>query len=410
MRKTAILGAGAGLYFGLPYLAWQWANLGVLRRGSGGRAEVGLTFDDGPDPRGTPRVLDALDAAGAKATFFLLGEQALAHPRLAREIARRGHEIGCHGFRHRHAYLRAPWEIAPDIRQGVAAIERTTGLRPRLFRPAHGAYTLATPRALRAAGLIPVHWTVEAHDWSAGFTPERVRRRILDAVEPGAILVLHDGGPGAENAARALPDLLAALADRGYAVVPAGALAGPQTGDLRDAALRLWQGAEGLFERAIALDDFTRGHALEVLRLARTRYEGPPLTLPDGSAFGPGEAAGEIHLHSARMQAAVRDHPVAALRRARRSMRTLAEAAREHPKYRDLRLFYGIHLRPDVFTSLGFGVAEFPDKRPYLAAYMRFLRALHGAPPLPAGCQPMLLWIDRATLLERYAGSPRSGG
>src|SRR5207248_657457 len=128
-----------------------------------------------------------------------------------------------------------------DIRQGVRALEQVTGVRPRYCRPPHGSYTLATPPALRALGLTPVHWSIEAHDWRPGFTPERVRERVLAAMEPGAVVVMHDAGRGAGNAVAALPGLLDALRSRGYKPVPLGKLTGARTGNLRDIALRLWQ-------------------------------------------------------------------------------------------------------------------------------------------------------------------------
>ncbi|MFC6800788.1 polysaccharide deacetylase family protein [Deinococcus caeni] len=107
---VAALGVAAAglLVIGGPFLLWQRANLGLLRAGPQTRRAVALTFDDGPDARSTPAVLDALREAGAQATFFVLAAQAEAHPDLIARMLREGHEVQAHAVRHRHAWLRTP--------------------------------------------------------------------------------------------------------------------------------------------------------------------------------------------------------------------------------------------------------------------------------------------------------------
>jgi SAM-dependent methyltransferase len=260
--------------------------------------------------------------------------------------------------------------------------------------------------------MIPVHWTVEAHDWHHRFGPEEVVARVLHALEPGAIVVLHDGGRGGPTAAAALPDLLQLLGERGYRAVPVGELTGLQTGGFRDLALRLWRAEVRLFDRLVEMDYLTE-HAQGVFRISLSRYAGPPLDLPDGTRFLPGTPAAEIHLHSPRLQAAAGDNPRAALRLLRHSMRDVARAAQEHPKYRDLPLFFGVSLRPELYQALGARVTEFPARRPFLARYLRFLRLLHGSRPSRRRLEPKLVWLDRKTLIARYGADPptrRSSG
>ncbi|MFC6750853.1 polysaccharide deacetylase family protein [Deinococcus aquaticus] len=109
IHRAASLGIAAGLLIvGGPFLLWQRANLGLLRAGPQTRRVVALTFDDGPDPRSTPAVLDALHAAGAHATFFVLAAPAGAHPDLIARMLREGHEVQAHAVKHRHAWLRPP--------------------------------------------------------------------------------------------------------------------------------------------------------------------------------------------------------------------------------------------------------------------------------------------------------------
>src|SRR3954463_4240192 len=116
-----------------------WADLPALERVEQG---VAFTFDDGPDPDGTPEVLDALDEARAKATFFLVGEQVEAHPALAREIVSRQHEVQAHCYDHtHHERLEDP---AIDLRRTIAAIFKVPGVAPTLQRPPYGRFTPAS--------------------------------------------------------------------------------------------------------------------------------------------------------------------------------------------------------------------------------------------------------------------------
>src|SRR5262245_6137382 len=112
---------------------------------------VALTFDDGPDPDATPAVLDALDAGGASATFFLVGEQVEAHPELARDVAARGHAVALHGYGHvEHAQLGDG--AGDDLARGLEAVASATGTRPQLYRPPYGRFSAASYAACGELG------------------------------------------------------------------------------------------------------------------------------------------------------------------------------------------------------------------------------------------------------------------
>jgi peptidoglycan/xylan/chitin deacetylase (PgdA/CDA1 family) len=154
---------------------------------------VALTFDDGPHPRHTPRLLDILGAKGIPATFFLVGRRVVAFPGLAREIATRGHEIGNHGY----AHVPLPFLPGPllerEVERAGLVIEAATGVRPRFFRPPLGWFTPGALGAVRRLGYEPVIGTVHPRDSSrpgAGWIVDH----LADRVRPGAILILHDGG------------------------------------------------------------------------------------------------------------------------------------------------------------------------------------------------------------------------
>ncbi len=193
---------------------------------------VAVTFDDGPEPRVTPALLDVLDAHAVRSTFFLLVDQAERHPDLARAIAARGHEIALHGLDHRplpplggrraHAYL-------VDARRRLEAI---VGVRVRWYRPPYGKQTPTTWFAARRAGLDVVVWSADAADW-VDDAPAVVTRRALDGLQPGGILLLHERvepGPGGEPVHTgvdrpALVDaVLADAAARGLSAITVGEL------------------------------------------------------------------------------------------------------------------------------------------------------------------------------------------
>lgn len=175
-----------------PSRARRWRELpGIERVEPGGRAI--LTFDDGPDPGpgATPAVLEALDAAGAKATFFLVGEQMATAPGLVREMIARGHEIAVHGQRHfRHDRVPAAESVA-DIEVGYAAVADVTGTSPRFYRPPYGKLTQAGFETCRRLGLEIAYWSTWGLDWEP-LPSERIARRVVRDLDDGAIVLLHD--------------------------------------------------------------------------------------------------------------------------------------------------------------------------------------------------------------------------
>ena len=199
-------------------------NLTRLPPQSAARGEVALTFDDGPDPAITPRVLDLLEAAGMRATFFCIAGKAARHPELAREITRRGHAVENHSNAHEHTFA---FLLLGGLRRDLACAQSTlaalTGRVPRFFRPPMGFRNPMLDPVLHETGLKLVSWTRRGYDTRPG-DPARVAARLERDLAAGDILMLHDGHSasapdGTPLVLAVLPRLLEAIRERNLKAV-----------------------------------------------------------------------------------------------------------------------------------------------------------------------------------------------
>lgn len=203
---------GAGLWPRAALLGRNWKELPGAARLRGG---VALTIDDGPDPDVTPRTLEILARHGVRATFFCIGERALAHPELVIAMAAGGHAVENHTQEHRHIFsLFGPRRIYTELAAAQVTLGRLSGTPPRFFRAPAGLRNLFLEPVLARLGLQLVSWSRRGFDTREG-DPRRVLKRLTAGLEPGAILLLHDG-----NAARTpqgipvILDVLPVLIDR----------------------------------------------------------------------------------------------------------------------------------------------------------------------------------------------------
>jgi peptidoglycan/xylan/chitin deacetylase (PgdA/CDA1 family) len=168
-------------------------NLTRLPAAAAARREIALTLDDGPDPDVTPRVLDLLDAAGAKASFFCIGWRARQQPALCREIVARGHRVENHGDAHSNAFsLFGPARMCTDIAAAQATLSDITGQAPLFFRPTAGLRNPFLEPVLAGLDLQLAAWTRRPYDTREG-RPQRVLQRLTRGLGPGDILLMHDG-------------------------------------------------------------------------------------------------------------------------------------------------------------------------------------------------------------------------
>ena len=215
----AVAGALA-LLIGLGVAFPQLQMFGpFLCRGASGRRQVALTFDDGPDPRSTPALLDLLRERGVPAAFFGVGGKVAANPHLAARIVREGHLLENHSYAHSPlTNFFSTSRLRIDLEKTQAAIREATGVTPTLFRPPMG---LSNPRVFavaQALGLRVIGWSARGLD-TVIRNPDRVVARIVRRLQPGGIVLLHDGNIPAEQLLMTVRGLLTSLQEHGYEVV-----------------------------------------------------------------------------------------------------------------------------------------------------------------------------------------------
>ncbi|HKO85991.1 MAG TPA: polysaccharide deacetylase family protein [Actinomycetota bacterium] len=222
--------AVAGRRLGQQRLIWSVSTVKPL---------AALTFDDGPDPELTPRILEVLAEHGVQATFNMMGWNALRHPDLVRELVAAGHELGNHTWTHQDLAFQSALQTRRQLERGREAIERTAGVRPRFFRPPRGNLTGSAIQSAAELGYDVLLWSVTRGASGVG-TPAAVADHLAGTVGPGDVVALHDGigrgtfhprEPGAHQLrarrlveVQALPAAVERLLGRGLRLVTASTL------------------------------------------------------------------------------------------------------------------------------------------------------------------------------------------
>jgi cellulose synthase/poly-beta-1,6-N-acetylglucosamine synthase-like glycosyltransferase/peptidoglycan/xylan/chitin deacetylase (PgdA/CDA1 family)/spore germination protein YaaH len=237
----------------------------LYHQGAAGEHEVAITFDDGPDPDWTPKILNLLKAANVKATFFLVGVNAERHPGLVRRIVNDGHEIGNHTFYHPNLALCWPEHIRLELNATQLLLETITGRATTLFRPPYGSDTqpsqiseLMPLLIAQELNYLVVLENIDPQDWArpgADIILQRIKQQRRD----GNIILLHDAGGDRSQTVAALPRILGWLQARGDTVVPLSRL----LGTTRDAVMPPLQTSNSTFARLVSSAGFRIYHAIE---------------------------------------------------------------------------------------------------------------------------------------------------
>jgi peptidoglycan/xylan/chitin deacetylase (PgdA/CDA1 family) len=221
---TAAAGTAAGAIALGAYYPNSWLFGRVIGRGSPGGRTAYLTFDDGPNPTATDRILETLAAEGVPAAFFMVGTHVQRHPDIARRVVAAGQEIGNHTQHHIKLHVRGPRRIRRELEEAHDAITTVTGIAPRAFRAPHGYRNPFVAPATHRLGYRVFGWTFGVWD-SARPGVDEIRRRVRAHLCPGAIVLLHDGDgydPGGDRSqtAAALPGIIQDARNAGYALRP----------------------------------------------------------------------------------------------------------------------------------------------------------------------------------------------
>ena len=237
----------------------------LYHQGAGGEHQVAITFDDGPDPRWTPQILDILKAANVKAAFFLVGVNAERYPGLVRRIVNEGHEIGNHTYYHPNLALCWPEHIRLELNATQLLLETITDRATTLFRPPYAADTspsqlseLTPLQIAQDLNYLVVLENIDPQDWAkpgADIILQRVKQQRRD----GSIVLLHDAGGDRSQTVAALPRILEWLHTRGDTVVPLSTL----LGTTRDAVMPPLTGASQPVTRIVSSTGFRIYHATE---------------------------------------------------------------------------------------------------------------------------------------------------
>ncbi len=196
----------------------------VRRPAAPGDKLVALTFDDGPWPGQTDKILAVLKKHRIHATFFMLGGRARQAPALARRVAAEGHVVGSHSLSHKELTKLGPAGIRKEISGGVSGVAAATGVRPVWFRPPYGAVNGAVRKQARVMKVKVALWDIDTLDWTRPGT-HMLYRNAVRSTKPGQIVLMHDGGADRSQTIKALPIIIEDLRSKGFTFVTLDELA-----------------------------------------------------------------------------------------------------------------------------------------------------------------------------------------
>jgi len=419
------------VYAFLPALISRLFGYKVFMKGSS-KDGVALTFDDGPDPEYTPQLLDLLKRHGAKATFFVVGQNAERHPELVARIHEEGHILGIHNYVHHMNWFMRPSTVKKQIRQTSDIIEGITGEKPMYYRPPWGIVNVFD--YARLGHLQIVLWTSLFGDWKKKIGADKLYARMKRKLNPGQVFLLHDCGTtfGADREAPANTiSALARILDDGRRralrfigidemISTTEHAKKTSAGPFKRIVVALWMAWEKVFHVVFRLRPVGDAH---FFNYRIRKYSGPELELRDDHRLRSGDRIMEIHFENQMlydMGMKSKTSLQLAIRIIREIEKTLPDMAREVasiPGGEKVKALYGVSMIHRGSESLGFETFDLPKGLFSWSTnlYLKFMiSVIH-----PAGNQrvrehaetlnPRMLIMERGTLLKwaDESASPR---
>jgi peptidoglycan-N-acetylglucosamine deacetylase len=183
--------------------------------GSAQGKQVALTFDDGPDNNYTLQILDILKKENVKATFFIVGDRAKAHPDIVKRIVNEGHAIGNHSWDHPDFPKISSEQVTEEVTKTQDELDSIVGFRPSLFRPPYGSLNDSDIQNITGMGLNIIDWSVDTRDWAGTPTP-KIMEYVRKELKPGGIILEHCAGGNLSNTVSALKQIIPLLKKEGY--------------------------------------------------------------------------------------------------------------------------------------------------------------------------------------------------
>lgn len=178
--------------------------------------EIFLTFDDGPDPNFTPRILNFLQDENARATFFVIGKKVQQYPSLITQIHERGHTIGLHSYHHNCLLFKSKPLLFKQISNSRLALETIIQQPPLYFRPPYGAFSPQLLQICQQLNLQVVIWSIMSYDFDRKLPDDMILKIIQTRVADRDIIVFHDGHANSSRTVRILPSVIKILKEKGF--------------------------------------------------------------------------------------------------------------------------------------------------------------------------------------------------
>ncbi len=226
IKSLSFLIALTFLFWGFSHSLHAAIPVGIYYRASTSSKRIALTFDDGPHPGYTDRILGILEEEGVRATFFMIGSNVEYYPEVAKRVAATGHEIGNHSYSHPYVKEITNELLTEEIRRTDEVLERLGIARPTLFRPPQGVCPANFMGVLRETGKSAVLWNIDTRDW-AHTSAKEIVEGVLVSLRGGDIILFHDSVSGESTTIPAIKKLIPLLKEKGYQFVTVSQLLAP---------------------------------------------------------------------------------------------------------------------------------------------------------------------------------------